>query len=147
MYIYIKTFLARSEPGPSTVTRASYHQTSGTHFEIFCTYIYLIHIGRFDKNLKNEKKSCSEGQNLGHEVETHTCLTLRQHTFYNCTLPIIIYIVLIVIIIIILLIIIIIRLSVFGFFFQSSRVFWYFYRHGVFWSFLGFGSVSVVIIY
>ena len=42
--------------------------------------------------------------NLGHEVETHTCLTLSQHTFYNCTLPIIIYIVLIIIIIIIIII-------------------------------------------
>ena len=64
-----------------------------------------------------KNKTYSEGSNLGHEGETHTCLTLRQHTFYNCTLPIIIYIVLIVIIIIILIIIIIIRLSVFGFVF------------------------------
>ena len=49
-----------------------------------------------------KNKTYSEGSNLGHEGETHMCLTLRRHTFYNCTLPIIIYIVLIIIIVILL---------------------------------------------
>ena len=40
-------FLARFEPRPSIVTCVSYHQTSGARLEIFCTQLYLIHIGQF----------------------------------------------------------------------------------------------------
>ena len=110
------TFLAWFEPEPSIITCVPYHYSSGTHPETFCTYLYLINISRFDRNLKNEKtEPFRRLEPVTWSSNTHV-ITTQATYILRLYLTIIIYIVHIIIIIIVV-------ISVFGLFFLSPKVF------------------------